>query len=189
MFTKKILASSMIALLLALFITGDSLASFSGNRLGKVTILSTRVTIATLGGTTKTFLVSGSTRYFGINGVERSFSDLSKGRYVDAIGLVGWPDAPDSEMTASTVILLPSTIKTAEWNNPRDYGKVTSVNKPGNTFVLSGRYGSVTYHVNPSTDFVSNVSSINDLKQGMRALIAFNSTTHVVIAIVAFVPL
>ncbi len=190
MLRKKVLMSSVIAFLLAAFITGDSLASFTGNRLGKIStrVTSNLITFTTLSGGTKTFLVSSSTTYFGINGFLKSYSYLQKGRYVDAIGQVGWPAAPSGVMSATTVILLPDTINTTEWNNARDYGKVTSVNRTANTFVLSGRYGSVTYKVNSSTDFVSNVAKISDLRQGMRALIAFNSSTHVVLAIVAFFP-
>ncbi len=186
---KVVLLSSILALFLAAFITSNALASFTGNRLGRITNISAnQVTFTTLSGGTNMFLVSSSTRYYAINGLRRSYGNLVKGRYVDVVGQVGWPDAPGGVLSASTVILLPGSINPAQWNNARDYGKVTSVNKTGNSFVLAGRYGSVTYIVNSGTTFLGDIGSINDLKQGMRALIASNGSTHRVLAIVAFWP-
>lgn len=215
MFVKKLLTAFGITLLIALMVFSSVFAAPVGqtastvarspilanvaltaansssnagsvsNRFGHVKSISDGlVTFQTLGGVKRTFLVTGATQYFGIKGVVRSASDMKKGSWVNAIGAINSSNA----MVASTVILLPKSIDTSEWDYPRDFGTVAKVSVSVGTFALSGRNGKVTYAVDSSTHFLSNVQSLKELKRGMTVSLSYQETdsTLVVIGLVAW---
>jgi hypothetical protein len=180
MFVKKLLTTLLFVLLISttafspvLAASANLAASYSSNRFGEVTKISgDTVTFKSLGGEKKTFTVNSSTYYYGINGVVKSASDMKKGSLVNAIGSL----VSSNKMVAAIVILFPSSTNTAIWNNSRDYGSVTKVDKNAKTFVLSGRKGKVTYTVDSNTDFQSNVDSLSELKKGMTASLSYQET-------------
>jgi len=182
MFLKKILTTIIFVLLISatafspVFAASASLAtSYSSNRFGEVTKISDdQVTFKSLGGEKKSFLVTNTTSYYGINGVVKSASDMKKGSLVNAIGALN----SSSEMVASIVILFPSSTNTAIWNNSRDFGNVTKVDKNAGTFVLSGRKGKVTYKVDGNTAFQSKVKSLSALKKGMTVSLAYQEANN-----------
>lgn len=192
MFRIKFLTTAMIVLLISLTAFSPVLAasanlatSYSSNRFGEVTKVSgDEVTFKSLGGEKKTFQVTSTTSYYGINGVVKSASDMKKGSLVNAIGSL----ASSNKMVASIVILFPSGTNTAIWNNSRDFGSVTKVDKNAGTFVLSGRKGKVTYTVDANTTFQSKVNSISKLKKGMTVSLAYQETnsTSLLMAIIAW---
>ena len=192
MFLKKLLTTSVIMLLISLtafssvFAAPANLAtSYSSNRFGKVTKISgDTITFQSLGGEKKTFQVTGTTIYYGINGVVKSDDDMKKGSLVNAIGSL----VSSKKMVAAIVILFPSSTNTAIWNNSRDFGSVTKVDKNSNTFVLSGRNGKVTYTVDANTTFQSKVKKLSDLKKGMTVSLSYQETnsTSVVIGLIAW---
>ncbi len=215
MFVKKLLTASGITLLIALMVISSvfaapatptastaarspilasaasttanpsSRAGSVSNRFGQVKSISDNlVTFQTLGGEKRTFLVTGATQYFGIKGVVRSASDMKKSSWVNAIGTLNSSNA----MVASTVILLPKTIDTSEWDNPRDFGTVAKVSVSAGTFALSGRNGKVTYTVDSDTHFLSDVQSLSKLKRGMTVSLSYQETdsTLVVIGLIAW---
>jgi hypothetical protein len=183
MFVRKLLTACGITLLIALMVISSVLAAPASNSLNSAGVVSNRfgqvksisnytVTFQTLGGEKRTFLVTGATQYFGIKGVVRSASDMKKGSWVNAIGTLN----ASNQMVASIVILLPSSIDTSVWDNPRDFGTVTKVSVSASTFVLSGRNGKATYTVDSSTTFPSNVQSLSKLKRGMTVSLAYQET-------------
>jgi hypothetical protein len=195
MFVKKLLTACGITLLIALMVINSVLAAPASNlsssagsvsnRFGQVTSISNNtVTFRTLGGDKRTFLVTGATQYFGIKGVVRSASDMKKGSWVNAIGTLN----ASNQMVAATIILLPSSIDTSVWDNPRDFGAVTKVSVSASTFVLSGRNGKVTYTVDSNTNFPSNVQGLSKLKRGMTVSLAYQETdsTLVVTGLIAW---
>jgi hypothetical protein len=204
MFVKKLLTSTAITLLIALVVISSVFAApvsqaaiavapspllasagSVSNRFGQVTSISANlVTFKSLGGEKRTFLVTSDTQYIGIKGVVRSASDMKKGSWVNAIGTLN----SNNQMVASTVILLPKTIDTSDWDNPRDFGTVTRVSVSANTFALSGRNGKVTYTVDSDTHFLSNVQSLSELKRGMTVSLSYQETdsTLVVIGLIAW---
>lgn len=190
---KRLWIAALAALLVTLSLSGVALAATGtnlgvGNRFGKVTAIGTdRFTIENFAGKSKTILVNSSTRFYGINGVIKSFSAVRKNLWVEASGAI---DAK-RDLVAHAVILMASSEATGAWNHPRLYGKVTAVNAAGSAFTLTTKNREVTVTVNSGTKFVGKVSSLSLVKVGMNAAVAGMRVSHTALtatAVDAFTP-
>jgi hypothetical protein len=181
---KKLSISLFIVLVAASLITGAALAAGSqGNRFGKVTsISSNRFTFQNFDGVTKTILVTSDTKFRGVNGLLKNFSDLKVGQWINAVGSI----TTNRDLSAHTVVLV-SNFVSSDWNGPRINGQVTAVNVSANTFTMSTYYGSNTFHVNSSTHYLSsNVPNLSSLKVGMDIFVGYSG--NVAKGIIAYTP-
>ncbi|MEW5871350.1 MAG: DUF5666 domain-containing protein [Chloroflexota bacterium] len=153
----------------ALAANGKSpLAKFMRARpvMGQVTEIDLdQFTIMLRGGQEQTFLVDENTRFRSRQQEELNFDDLEVGRWVSVVA----PKNQD-EATARGVILLPEDFDPEAMGGTR--GEITDVNLSQQTFTVQPQLGpAVTIKVTGETVFRGGVEGLDDLEEGMRAMV------------------
>ncbi len=166
-----------LALIISLIFSSTALAAEKtktvtfGNRYGQVTaVSSSSITIENLNGVDKTILLTSTTKFWGVNGVKRSLSDVTSGAWIFASGTTS-----AGNLTANNIVLVGVKFTgKAFWNFPREFGTVISVDPTHGVFFMNtAMSGLVKVIVFDQTKFLSkNIKSVANISVGMKAVVA-----------------